>query len=130
MGYVLTILQVCVITGLFEYLTIFPEVFIETDGKLFPGVDTQEQRFGELLHKILLEHEEEVNMMGYEVDDIGIHSVRKGGTTYACSGTTVAPSTVAVNIRGGWSLGGYETFICCTKEPVINIWVVYCLVLM
>jgi hypothetical protein len=37
-----------------------------------------------------------------------VHSIRKGAGTYASSGTTAAgaPSSVAVNNRGGWTLGG------------------------
>ena len=35
----------------------------------------------------------------------GIHSIRKGVTTFASSGTTGGPSIVSICIRCGWSLG-------------------------
>ena len=39
-------------------------------------------------------------------EDIGTHSIlRKGATTYASSGSTAIPSSVAINNRGGWTLG-------------------------
>ena len=42
------------------------------------------------------------NLDGYEVEDIGTHSIRKGATTYASSGSTTSPSSVAINNCGGW----------------------------
>lgn len=36
--------------------------------------------------------------------EVGAHSLRKGAATYATSGTTVGPSTMAVKLRGGWSM--------------------------
>ena len=94
----LLFLQVCPITAIFEYFALFPEVLHDPDGRVYPGADTQNQRFGEILDKILLEHEEEVNALGYKCDEIGVHSIRKGATTYASSGTTAAPSTVSINV--------------------------------
>ena len=48
--------------------------------------------------------------MGYKIVDLGTHSIRKGVTTYASSGTTAAPSGTAVNIRGG-SFGTIEAYM-------------------
>ena len=42
---------------------------------------------------------------GYNVKDIGTHRIRKGATTYTLSGSTASPSSVAINNRGGWTLG-------------------------
>ena len=95
------------VLALFEYLACFPEVLVDKDGPLFPGADeSQTKRFSEILRSVLLKHEEEVNAHGFEVTDISIHSFRKGGSTYCSSGTTAAPSGIAVNLRGGWSMGG------------------------
>ena len=51
-------------------------------------------------------HKDELLELGYEPNDIGVHSIRKGAGTYASSGTTAAPSSVSVNNRGGCTLGG------------------------
>ena len=55
---------------------------------------------------MLEKHKDELLELGYEPNDIGVHSIRKGAGTYASSGTTAAPSSVSVNNRGGWTLGG------------------------
>ena len=39
------------------------------------------------------------------MEDIGTHSIRKGATTHASSGSTASPSSVAINNQGGWTLG-------------------------
>ena len=72
---------------------------------LFPG-PKQEERFGAILLRVLEKHKDELLELGYEPNDIGVHSIRKGAGTYASSGTTAAPSSVSVNNRGGWTLGG------------------------
>jgi hypothetical protein len=92
------------ITGLFEYLTCFPQVLEDPDGPLFPGSD-QSGRFSEILKCVLFDNEVELNAMGFECEDIGTHSIRKGGTTYLSSGTTAGPSASSINVRGNWSQG-------------------------
>jgi hypothetical protein len=96
--------RVCMITGLFEYLTCFPQVLEDPDGPLFPGSD-QSGRFSEILKCVLFDNEVELNAMGFECEDIGTHSIRKGGTTYLSSGTTAGPSASSINVRGNWSQG-------------------------
>ena len=93
---------VCLFTGIFEYLACFPQVLEDPDGLLFPG-ESQNDRFAGILKDVLLIHEKVVNDMGYAVDDLGPHSIRKGGTTYLTSGSTSGPTGSSVNIRGGWS---------------------------
>ena len=39
------------------------------------------------------------------MEDIGTHSITKGATTHASSGSTASPSSVAINNQGGWTLG-------------------------
>jgi hypothetical protein len=41
---------------------------------------------------------------GYEVEDIGTHSIRQGATTSKSSGSTASPSSVTINSCGGWTL--------------------------
>jgi hypothetical protein len=73
------------------------------DGFLFPG-SKQEVRFGEMLRKVLRDHKDEVMVMGYDVDDLGTHSIRKGASTYLTS-LPGGPSVAAICLRGGWSMG-------------------------
>ncbi|RHY41911.1 hypothetical protein DYB26_009688 [Aphanomyces astaci] len=37
--------------------------------------------------------------------EIGIHSIRKGASTFVSAGSTVGPSFVSICLRCGWSLG-------------------------
>jgi hypothetical protein len=41
-------------------------------------------------------------------DDIGTHSMRKGSATFASSGSTACPSSSAIHLRAGWTLGGVQ----------------------
>ncbi len=93
---------VCLFTGVFEYLACFPQILEDPDGLLFPG-KSQNERFACIMKDVLLLHEKELNELGYAVDDLGPHSIRKGGTTYLTSGSTSGPTGSSVNIRGGWS---------------------------
>jgi hypothetical protein len=91
----------------FEYLVVFPEILADEDGPLYPGSEeSQSERFSAMLAVVLKKHETEINEMGYDISEIGVHSsIRKGATTYISSGTTAAPSSMSVNLRGGWSMG-------------------------
>jgi hypothetical protein len=51
---------------------------------LFPGA-RQEHRFSRFLARILEEHEQEVKDLGYELSQIGSHSIRKGAASYITS---------------------------------------------
>ena len=60
---------------------------------------------GNLLKKVLREHKEEVLSMGYDsIDEIGLHSVRKGVSTYLAS-MPGGPPAAALCLRAGWSMG-------------------------
>lgn len=43
-----------------------------------------------------------------KVEDIGTHSMRKESATYCSSGSTACPSSTAIHLRAGWSLGGVQ----------------------
>ena len=60
----------------------------------FPGAN-QEDRFRKILKQLFKKHE--VNLDGYDIDELGTHSIRKGATTYASSGSTASPSSVAIH---------------------------------
>ena len=60
-----------------------------------------------------IKHEAELELLEYSVCDLGTHLIRKGAATYASSGTTAAPAAVAINLRGGWKMGGvWGTYLC------------------
>jgi hypothetical protein len=88
-----------------EYLLCFPKLFQDGNGIPFPG-SKQEERFGTILVRVLEKHKDELLELGYEHNDIVVHSTWKGAATYASSGITAAPSSVSVNNRGGWTLEG------------------------
>ena len=94
--------SVCPITAIFEYLCCSPDILQDPDSLLFPGSE-QDNRFRKILKRHLEKHRGDLD--GYEVEDIGTHSIRKGATTFASSGSTASPSSVAINNRGGWTLG-------------------------
>ena len=90
---------------LLQYLSIFVcflDVLQDPDGLLFPGSQQYEQ-FRNILRQQLKKHKGDLD--GYEVEDIGTHSIRKGASTYAASGSTASPSSVAINNCGCWTLG-------------------------
>ena len=95
---------VCPLTALGMYLSTFGLSGTKSTA-LFPGT-SQYDRFAKVLKHILnknrvsLEKEFGINV----VDDIGVHSIRKGAATYVSSGSTCTPQ-VATNIRAGWTMG-------------------------
>jgi hypothetical protein len=95
----------CCVTAIFEYLLCYPRLFKDEHSILFPG-PSQEERFSDSLARVLEKHKDELFDLGYVPADLGVHSIRKGAGTYSLSGTTSCPSSVAVNNRGGWTLGG------------------------
>ena len=89
------------ITAIIEYLCFSPNVLQDSDSLLFPGSE-QGTWFRKILKQNLEKHKG--NLDGYEVEDIGTHSIRQGATTYASSGSTTSPSSVAIHNCGGWTL--------------------------
>jgi hypothetical protein len=83
---------------------------IEIEGaptQIFLG-GNQEDRFGEKLRAAFntTGGKAVLTMNGLLSEDIGVHSVRKGASTYISSGTTAAPSHNSVMRRGGWTHPG------------------------
>ena len=46
----------------------------------------------------------EVGRLGITIEDIGVHSIRKGEATYCCGGTTAAPHISEFCNRAGWTV--------------------------
>jgi hypothetical protein len=74
--------------------------------KLFPGgAKAQSARVMNLFKKLLIEHEDEVLAMGYNnIDELGLHSLRKGVSSFLAS-LPGGPPPAAICLRGGWSMG-------------------------
>ncbi|DAZ94187.1 TPA: hypothetical protein N0F65_000414, partial [Lagenidium giganteum] len=71
------------------------------------------ERFRKQLTKLLSKPTvaEELNRRGIHAEDIGTHSLRKRSSTYCSSGSTACPSSIAVHLRAGWTLGhGQNTY--------------------
>ena len=119
----------CPIFALGLYLMTFG-VPVNHNAQLFPG-SNQYKRFSRMLKEILLAHEDSVLVLGYQVADIGTHSIWKEETTFISS-LPGGPLPAAICIRGGWSLGGvkdvhtkYETkgdAFCGRLLTLLNIW--------
>ena len=76
---------------------------VDVSSPLFHGSD-QHARFGELLTKCLREHETELHAFGYQFEDLGTHSIRKGAVSYLAS-LVGGPPAAATCIRAGWTMG-------------------------
>ena len=86
--------------------------------RLFPGGGkSQSSRVTNHFKRLLKEHEDEVLGMGYDsIDELGLHSIRKGATTYLSS-LPGGPSLPAICRRAGWSLGHvHDLYIFQTQE--------------
>ncbi|ETK72455.1 hypothetical protein F441_20896 [Phytophthora nicotianae CJ01A1] len=81
----------------------------DVDNRLFPGSD-QYDRFRKRLYRLLEDEmvSVELKRRGVNPSDLGTHSMRKGAATYCASGSTACPSSTAVHLRAGWSLGGVQ----------------------
>ena len=73
---------------------------------LFAGTN-QEVRFSKIFKKVLQENEEAVRRLGFEIHELGTHSIRKGACTYLTS-LPGGPSAIATSLRGGWSMGNVQ----------------------
>ena len=81
--------------------------FTQAQGrKLFPGSSqSQLDHVSAILKKVLKENKQEALSMGYDsVNDIGLHSIQKGVSTYLAS-LPGGPSPAVLCLRGGWSMG-------------------------
>jgi len=95
---------ICPILSLATYFSVF-NISGTKDSALFPGTN-QYKRFSKYLEKLCIKHKDEIMKdFGVDIEDIGVHSTRKGAASYVSSGSTCAPPQVATNIRAGWSMG-------------------------
>jgi hypothetical protein len=79
---------------------------------LFHGGD-QQKRFVEIMQSLMEEEDirDALGQMGVDIAEIAGHSIRKGATSFAASGTTMGANFAALCRRGGWSLGVQERYV-------------------
>ena len=91
---------ICAVTAVAKYLAVFEA---KTSGMLFDKGSYG--RFGQYLGNLVKSNKTAVEQLGVNIEDIGVHSIRKGAATYCCAGTTAAPHIAAVCNRAGWTMG-------------------------
>lgn len=100
--------EVCSILSLAVYFASTRIDFM--DEELFPG-GHQKDKFLRLFHSLMQfpKVRDELSAIGSPPSsELGSHSLRKGSSTYVCSGSVGGPSIVAVCLRCGWTLGGVQ----------------------
>ena len=99
--------EICGILALAIYWACYS--FVDGEVQLFPGVN-QYERFRKLLSRVMLHDKiaEELERRSVDPESIGSHSMRKGASTFAASGSTACPSSTAIHLRAGWALGGVQ----------------------
>ena len=93
---------VCPVLTLAFYFSCCLNMRPTADEFIFPGND-QYQRYSKQLYHVLHEHVDEVRLLGFEVTDISVHSIRKGAISYLAS-LPGGPPIAAVCIWVGWTM--------------------------
>jgi hypothetical protein len=91
---------ICCPTAIALYMMTHPQ---DTEGTLFNK--RSYARFSKILAVTAENERAAIDRLGVDLDNIGVHSIRKGSATYACSGTTAAPNISFVCIPAGWTMG-------------------------
>lgn len=101
-------------SSLFDYLALNPEELHNPEQPLF-GVDTQ--KFRDIVNKIKLKYKTVIeDVYGFKIDDIGVHSWRKGAHTRINTGSTAGPSSAASNIRCGHAMGIKDLYVALERD--------------
>lgn len=84
-------------------------LLLDHDGSqaLVYETEGQDRRFSAVLTRLWksAEGQRALREFGKTIEELGTHSIRKGSSSYAASGTTASPSSIAWLTRGGWSTG-------------------------
>ena len=94
---------ICPVLSLSMYLSCCFNTPILPTTQLFPG-NRQETRFASILSRLLAAHQDDLRRLGYNVKDVGTHSIRKGAASYLSS-LPSGPNPTSICIRGGWTMG-------------------------
>ena len=95
---------VCPVLALGLYLFSHPDL-LTNESFLFSG-SHQYRRYTQVLKRALMLDESNFRRLGVEVGTFGSHSLRKGSSTFAASGSTMTPSMASICNRAGWKMGG------------------------
>ena len=92
--------EICPLLALGVYWLVSP--ILINQSRLFPG-SLQDGRFRKVLKRICQVPDVAVwlQRQGIISSELGTHSIRKGAGTYCSSGSTMAPSSAAINLRVG-----------------------------
>ena len=100
----------CPVLSLARYLFSYPDV-LQGDVPLFEG-ERQYQRYLYIFHVLTEEIGPELKRIGFEPEDLGTHSSRKGVASMVACGCTVSPPISSLCIHAGWVMGGVkDTYI-------------------
>ncbi len=94
---------ICPVLSLALYFSCCFNTPVVPQDKLFPGRD-QEERFAAILARLLRDQQAEIEALGYQVNELGTHSIRKGAVSYMAS-MPGGPPAASVCIRAGWTMG-------------------------
>ena len=95
---------ICPVLALGLYLFTHPDL-ITNQSFLFSG-NHQYRRYTQTLKRAIGLDEDSFHRLGVEVSTFGSHSLRKGSSTFAASGSTMTPSMASICNRAGWKMGG------------------------
>ena len=95
---------VCPVLALGLYLFSHPGL-LTNNSFLFSG-NHQYRWYTQVLKKAVSIDEENFRRVGVENETFGSHSLCKGSSTFAGSGSTMAPSMASICNRAGWKMGG------------------------
>ena len=97
---------VCPVLALGLYLFSHPALLTNTSSSFLFSGNSQYKRYTHILRKAIRMEETKFQRLGIDTDTTASHSIRKGSSTYAASGCTVAPSMASICNRAGWKMGG------------------------
>ena len=98
---------VCPVLALGLYLFTHPDLLTNQSSFLFTG-NHQYRRYTQTLKRAIALEEDHFSRLGVELGSFGSHSLRKGSSTFAASGSTMAPSMASICNCAGWKMGGLE----------------------
>jgi hypothetical protein len=85
-------------------------------GRLFPGGD-QYGRFMDCLQRVVEKNQDVFLGLGICRGNLGSHSARKGGCSFAAAGSTVCPPMVSICLQAMWSMGSVKERYLQFEKP-------------
>ena len=98
--------HLCPVLAMARYLFMYPSVLVGKSA-LFEGKD-QYSRYAKIFARVVIEHMDELKLMGVREGELGTHSSRKGVATMVAAGSTASPPIISICLRAGWVMGGVK----------------------